>query len=553
MLKRLDLHSVGIMNLKYVTLSERSYNTHLPLVNEYICARFAAGEVTDPKIVRDILDSLFAFQVERFKQIVDQNKNLGFLYFVHNIHESWVVIRYQKDFKNPDIKKHFTNNEINDIAATGRVLRIVIEGILEEKFKDSITDSFLNNCTDDPSYVHVLEDLLFLGIQLMNLKELVNRLNRFEKSLTISISQEGRVMYNMYVPYHGVFNLLNRLVTSYDTNTYDVVNDSLNNCLMGVFGNNLKVFLNTLNTDSAFYEKEDFIENVIHVLGREKADPFYAGLTLTSRNKLSIKDSFINMQDVNRFTYRPILEFVDGSNNVCWLLGHWAAYESVRQLYSFGLLWKRLPSEWKSQSGLQPLLDWVDDNREKIMMSILVDSLKENKVNYDVNLRYLMGKKGQSVTIKEKPGEIDLLFLDDKNKIIYVCECKNSLPRTEMFYWLNEYKQIEEKFEIKLAKKLDWIKKNKQLVKNHFMEKFKLNIDLLEWRVEAMFIFMTPSLYMYDALFKTLSTVDFIKFLKNSFVYEYPDLDAELADGTPYKIPYPYLKSLDLLIEKGIL
>lgn len=553
MLKRIDFHSVGIENLKYVTLSERSYNIYIPLADQYVCAGYAAGEITDPKIVKNILNSLFDFYTEKLEQLIGQNKSLGFLFFVHNIHESCIVIRYQNNRNDPDVKKYFTEEERHLFPIMERIIRIVIENILEEKFSTSITDDFLNNCTDDPYYVNILEDILLIGKQITDLKEIISRLNRFEKAVTIVITQEGEIKYSYPEPYNSLFYILTRWVSGGNNNFYDVVRDSLENSLMSVFGNNLKMFLNSVRGGSVIFRKKDFIKYRVHVLGREKADLFYGGLTLTSKNKLPLKESFRRMQEGNRFTYRPILEFKDSNSDVCWLLGYFAAHESVRQLFLFGLLWKRIPVEWKSQNGMRILLDWADEHREKIMISILVDALKENKISYDVNIKYFINEKGQGVTIREKPGEIDILFLDDKNKIIYVCECKNSLPRTELIYWLSEYKQIEEKFEVKLSKKLNWVKLNRQLIKNHFSKKLKIDVDLSGWRVEAMFIFMTPSLYMYDSSFKAMSTIDFIEFLKNDFFHEYPDLNAELADGTPYKISYPYLKSLDRLIEDGIL
>jgi hypothetical protein len=181
-------------------------------------------------------------------------------------------------------------------------------------------------------------------------------------------------------------------------------------------------------------------------------------------------------------------------------------------------------------------------------------SLAARQVVHDTGIKSLLDARGNAFTIVTPGlGEIDVIFLNEAEKVIYVCECKNNRPRFDVFYWRSEQRQFAEKYEAQLARKHEWVAANKIRVQEHFNRKFGQRYDFSDWTVEGLFLLMTSSIYKYDGSFLVLTVEDLSSFLENGFVFRYPSLGFRHRGREEYVIHYPYFKNLHRMLQEGTL
>ena len=245
---------------------------------------------------------------------------------------------------------------------------------------------------------------------------------------------------------------------------------------------------------------------------------------------------------------------MDEDGNPYWIVGSGKTYESIHALQTNALLWGHLPNEWKSNAAMRQFAKELELRREGLMIDQIAAVLDRHQVVHDTNLKHLLNGKGQAFNIATAGlGEIDLIFLNQADKVIYVGECKNNRPRFDVFYWKGEQRQFAESYEAKLARKRAWVQEHKQQVQEHFNHKFKTDFDFTDWSVEGIFLLMASSIYKYDGSFMVLTVKDLPQFLDNGFAYRYPFLEFHRKDRSTYEVHYPYFKNLHRLAEEGII
>ena len=516
-----------------------------------------ATRVTDPATVRGVLDSIFDYMLQQFERVVSKAVgDVSFLMFVHRMHESSVLIADLYHSEDEEIRTQLTEEDFKELPVVRRVLKLIMEAVLPEQLEKAITMEQLISSKTSRKHVPLLEELLYLGLQVIEAKEHINIATMFEKSIALVSTWKTLLSIRTASPYHHIFDTIQRDIAAYPNVEYEEVNRELDDVLSSSFGCNLaelQKYMPGLGT--GIIGRDDFLKELGFIDERlEAVRPFYAGLTLTAINKLSLVDSFKKMQTNNRLIYRPLIEFNDHNGNAYWIVGSGKTLESLRALQTNALLWSQLPSEWSASDEVKAFVKDLEKRRESLMIQQIVEQLVSHETPHDTSITSLLGPKNQGLNIvKNGPGEIDIIFLDEARKIIYVCECKNNRPRFEVFYWKSEYKQFVEKYEPQLERKHKWVTEHKDLVQGHFLEKFGKGFDFSEWSVEGLFLLMTPSFYKYDGSFKALTIVDLEEFLENDFVYDYPVLGFKRSDNSTYTIEYPYFKNVHRLIAEGVL
>jgi hypothetical protein len=516
-----------------------------------------ATRVTDPATVRGILDSLFDYMLEQFERVVAKAVgDVSFLMFVHRMHESSVLIADLFHSGDEEVKTQLTERDFQELPVVRRVLKLIMEAILPERLEKEITVEQLMSSKTSRKHVPLLEELLYLGVQVIEAKEFINIASMFEKSIALVSTWKALLSIRTASPYHHIFNTIQRDIAAYPNIEYEELNKELDAVLNSSFGCNLselKEYMPGLGT--GIIGRDEFLEELGFVDDRlEAVRPFYAGLTLTATNKLPLVDSFKKMQTNNRLIYRPLIEFNDHNGNAYWIVGSGKTHESLRALQTNALLWGQLPSEWNASEEMKAFVKSLEKRREGLMIQQIIEHLTKYGTLHDTSITSLLGPKNQGFNVvKNGPGEIDIIFLDEERKEIYVCECKNNRPRFEVFYWKSEYKQFVEKYEPQLERKYKWVIEHKELVEGHFSEKFGKKFDFSDWSVKGLFLLMTASFYKYDGSFKALTVVDFAEFLDNDFTYEYPVLGFERDDKSTYTVEYPYFKNIHRLIAEGVL
>ncbi|MDO7877743.1 hypothetical protein Q5H93_23605 [Hymenobacter sp. ASUV-10] len=516
-----------------------------------------ATRVTDPATVRGVLDSIFDYMLQQFEQVVSKAVgDVSFLMFVHRMHESSVLIADLFHSGDKGVKTQLTEADFKELPVVRRVLKLIMEAVLPDQLEKAITMEQLMSSKTSRKHVPLLEELLYLGLQVIEAKEFINIASMFEKSIALVSTWKALLSIRTASPYHHIFDTVQRDIAAYPNVEYEQVNAELDAVLHSAFGCNLtevQKYMPGLGT--GIIGRDEFLNELGFVHEQfELVRPFYAGLTLSAANKLPLIESFKKMQTNNRLIYRPFIEFNDQNGNTYWLVGSGKTLESIRALQTNALLWGQLPPEWTSNEEVKAFVKDLEKRREALMIEQLIEQLVRYGVTHDNSITSLLGPKNQGFNIVKKgPGEIDIIFLDEARKVIYVCECKNNRPRFEVFYWKSEYKQFVEKYEPQLERKHSWIIGHKDLVQGHFSQKFRKEFDFSGWAVEGLFLLMTPSFYKYDGSFKALTVVDFEEFLDNDFVYDYPVLGFQRSDESTYTIEYPYFKNVHRLIAEGVL
>jgi hypothetical protein len=139
------------------------------------------------------------------------------------------------------------------------------------------------------------------------------------------------------------------------------------------------------------------------------------------------------------------------------------------------------------------------------------------------------------------------VFINEVDKIIYVCECKHNRSRFDFFNWKRDYHNFKDKYELQLTNKIRWIDENKTLLLEHVELKYCATIEIKnEYVVKGIFIINAPTIYMYDCLYPTLTLKNFQELINGNYrpkQFIYIDRNNEKKI-----IEMPYFQNIDDLM-----
>lgn len=555
MLKKFNLPNLGWYGANYVTVDYRFRDIYWKEMTQRVRTKLGTGHITRPDVVRSMLDELLAYVLEQFQRVSEKGRSLGFLLFVHTIHETSVPLVQLALHEHPDVLRVLDEEERRELPGVRRVLKLLMEELLPAKVEQKMSTDLPERAKPTRQNVVLLEELLYLGIQALTLKEFINSSVMSPEAVVIVSSWKKMLSIVYAFPYNKLLWKINEDIAEYPNVEYESMSDELDVALEKDFGTSLTHFLSLMpdQAGSGLIPREDFL-NELGYSGDELEllRPFCAGLTLSAANKLPLQESFKKTQQNARLLYRPILEFNDRDDNTYWLVGRAKTIESKGVLQTNAMLWGELPQEWLSGQHFQQFVADAEQKREATMVCQIAELLDQHELVYDTSVKYLLDERGMGVSLQKKDlGEIDIIILDQVQKRIWVCECKNNRPRHEVFYWLSEHRYFVKNYEPKLTRKHIWISEHVELVQSHFEHKKGVKLDLTGWTVEGLFLLMTPSFYKYDGLFLTLTVRDLEEFLENDFTFDYPVFRYERKDRSIGEIKYPYFKNLHRLAASG--
>lgn len=225
--------------------------------------------------------------------------------------------------------------------------------------------------------------------------------------------------------------------------------------------------------------------------------------------------------------------------------------ESLSQLstncFPFGLF----PEEWKTNKDLKKFIENINNTHDKILQEPIIEIIDHNSFPYELDIKSYQTHKKQFININNDIGDIDILFLDPWNMIIYVCECKHNRSRFDYNNWKRDYANFKGKYEEQLERKVNWASQNIEVIENHFnlrKENPIPKIDLSGYSVEGIFIINAPTLYMFNSKYKCYTIYDFSKLMKGETVYMNFQLTVEDQDKS-YIIEHPYFDNIDKIKE----
>lgn len=533
---------------KKVVLPNYDYNEkYWPIVSDIVFKEIGESELKEPVQVQELLKKCFSKLCSILDEKINEQKKASFYIFCQYLHEDSIDI-WQEQINGNDL-----GDIEEDFAASRRILKI----ILEQSCKVNLvgTPNFYNEIqVNFNSYTEYLEELLYIGSWCYILSEFVSRSQLFPSSIGLKY-EDGGLSILTYQPFPELFNFVFEEKEKHNSDV--VLSDSINGfikLLKAVFNvdyNNLSSFVNRQIENPIYRFGLNNINSIIEELHSELqydkdfSTVFYNGLKINKNNCLNIEDCFLKNQHENRHVFRPILElFIDGE--IYHMIGRNKWIESLTLLSTNSFPFGQFPSEWKVYPSIKDFVNEIDNTHDKILEDPIKELLKKAGRIFDSNIESIEQPQNDNISIKNTVGDIDILFLDEKYKIIYVCECKHNRSRFDLNNWKRDYSNFKSKYENQLERKANWVKDNTIVLENHLKLKNpeRTDLDISQFETRGIFIINAPTIYMFNGKYRAFTISD-IKDLLNE---QYVDVTFKFTNESSGKtiiVEYPYFDNLE--------
>jgi hypothetical protein len=540
-----------IIDNKKVVISDDKYKyNYWPELTAYIKGKYFIDtvKISEPEKVQEVLKDCFSFLCGKLGHLINNEERFSFYLFCHNLHEDSIdiFIKQLEGFSLPFNEEKF--------AGARRILKIILEQSTRYDLK-GCPNFFEEMKSNMFEYSEQLEKMLYVGEWAFISSEYVARSQLFPKAIAVSI-ENNEITFLTNQPYELLFSHIFKELPKHDSHV--VLSDCIDD-----FKSLIKEKYNITYDHLCYFIAEiinkpanklgvtilpDIIDNIKAntKVNHDFIDSFYKGLTVSKINALDIEKCFYNNQDLNRHMYRPILEYMI-DNKTFHVIGPNKWKESISQLSTNCFPFSLFPEEWKTNKDLKKFIQNVDNTHDSILQEPIIKMLDQNSFPYEVDIKSFQTHKKQFININNDIGDIDILFLDPWNMIIYVCECKHNRSRFDYNNWKRDYSNFKEKYEKQLERKVNWATKNVDVIENHFKlrkENPIPSLDLSDYTVEGIFIINAPTLYMFNSKYKCYTVYDFSKLMKDQPVFMDFHLTVEDQDKT-YVIKHPYFDNID--------
>ena len=532
---------------KNVVFPDYSYaDKYWPILTSLVFEEIADEEIKIPNKVESLLKKCFEKFCSIFNQkIIEQNK-ASFYIFCQYLHEDSIEL-----WKKQTDGFSFGNSE-EDFAASRRGLKIILEQSCKLNLIGN-SNFFLEIRSNIYDFTAYLEELLYLNTWSFILSEFVSRSQLFPGSIGINIA-DNKLNILTYQPYPELYKFLFHEMNSHNSDI------ALSDSIIGfsqILKDKYQVDFGILSSFVAqqlqqkkyrfgLIRMDDIINNiqVQFKFDKEFLTVFYNGLTINKLNSLSVEECILKNQHENRHVFRPILELtVD--DQIYHMIGYNKWIESITLLATNCFPFGQFPVEWSIYEGINDFVKEIKNTHDKLLENPIIEILRKKEKVFDSNIVSFKQPKNH-ININNSIGDIDILFIDDKYKIIYVCECKHNRSRFDLNNWKRDYSNFKTTYENQLERKVNWVNQNKEIIEHHlkilYSEKF--NSNLTEFAVLGIFIINAPTVYMLNGRYRAFTISDF----KDLMEEQYTDIKFELTiegTGKHYFIEHPYFDNIE--------
>lgn len=266
-------------------------------------------------------------------------------------------------------------------------------------------------------------------------------------------------------------------------------------------------------------------------------------MTISSENALSIEECILRNQHENRISYRPIIQLSIDTQKY-WVIGNGKWSESLATLTTNAIPFGKCPHEWLKYTEIEKFIRKVSNHHDKVLEDPIESSLVEHGIKYDRNLKALRRSVSEYVRIDQAGvGEIDFIFIDEENEILYILECKHNRSRFDMFNWRRDYENFKNYYELQLEKKISWCRENINVINYHFTKKYNdQSLNINHFLIRGTFIINAPTIYMLNGKFRAFTIKNFKDLLNGEYVDRIFLLKYE--NGKETLIRHPYFDNL---------
>ncbi len=539
---------VPIENMLMVSPNFLYSEKYWTILSNYVSTTYGTSEITEPKLVQNILKECFKLLEKEFLSLINTQNKASFYLYVHNFHENSIEL-WQKEVNGVKLDINKT-----DFNATRRILKIILEQSCALNLVGAVNfgDEMFQNRFE---YLQQLEELLYLGYWAIGISEYIARGQLFPKSIGIRVkNKELNIL--IYPIYKHLFDFIDKDIPRHSSKV--VLDDTITEfkqILKVTLGLDYDILASITNEQLSnpnyrfgVMKIQDLIDFFVKEknYNREYLTDYYNGLTVTSNNYLSFENCIIKNQDIHRHTYRPILQ-MNIDNQVYCIIGRNKWLESMLLLSTNAIPFGWYPNEWQKHIGIKNFVNQQEDRHDSILEIPIMELLEKYCFKFDNNVKSLKQLKGNNINIDKKQGigEIDIIFLDEKDDILYICECKHLRSRFDVNNWKRDYSNFKDKYETQLDNKTNWAEQNIDNIRQHFIKKYNLDdLDLSNYEVVGLFVINAPTLYMYNGKYRVVTILDFENILTGNFI-DKKFLFTDENTGKETLITYPYFDSID--------
>lgn len=525
-------------------------------LSKYLIDKHGKEHFTDQLKVEEILFDGFDFLIQNFKQLISTEKKFTFFLYTHWLHEQSIQI-YVKALGGFKLEKIGES----EFAMYRRILKL----ILEQGCDIDLEWGGMPTGEEVLVMYEKIQELIYLGTWLYEFADKISFQKMIEECHQIYFDEEDLLVVDWQYHYGQTYNqLFPMLVEDYKKGTFDEqavyeLRAKIEECFNIKYDYAGGIIFEIQKHHSPQAPDLQTIEpyilplNLIQAYGisKELAETFYAGLTISRNNKLTIEDAIRKPHSTKRYMFRPILVYKIGGVDRA-LVGKEKFVESIMVLSTNAIHWNAMLDEWLNLDCIKSFINEKGNEHDKILEDKIEDIVKNKGFLYCRNIKsfkQLAGKNNINID-NNIAGEIDLIVVNHKLKTIYVADAKYNRARYEAVGYRMDYTQFinpekpNKTYEAKLTKKTNWVSNNIDVLKEHLCVIYnKTDIDLNGYKVEGIFIINTPTFYMFNGQFKAITLKQFGDFIDGK--YEYPDLfivDGEGDDEILMMVRHPYFR-----------
>lgn len=541
----------GNDGIEMVWFTEEINQCYIIHISRIIKNKFGKGSFNSKEHVNLILNLLFKELIDQAKFILNNESSLAFYQYIQVLHEdsNKVVIEH-------NLKKIFPECEVETFYVYRRVLKFIIEQstcillIPGEPLKSARI-----RC------LKKLEELIHIGYLLFsfsNLQASIGLLGNY--AVEVFFNEDSLYNIDYKYPINEILikcssiNKELRIGAIFDQNGHK----DFNGAFKKIFGAEIFYLVNLvedmhredisrnneLYPQASSFELKSLVYNYAHNTGitKEIATEIISGLILSETTKCTIEESIFQPHNIRRHLFRPIIQWKILDHPKMVVVGKLTLQQCLNSLAINAIGWEKFPPEWNNNAFRSYVLGKKRENG-MLLENIVEQKLKKLNLIYDRNIKSLIDKNGQGMSIENDAcGEVDFIFI--KSNIIYICDSKYLLDKHDFNNWKGDYNKFvdgKNNYNDKLLKKKAYLENLKARVFEHLeykSGKALVNKDYLIF--DVFFIVNTPTFYMFNSPIDIIPITAFERKIKGEEIF--PPFKIETGKDKYIEVTHPYFK-----------
>jgi hypothetical protein len=282
----------------FIFYDSRSVDKYHPALSKHIEAKFGAGVFKDQTIVKSILEEYYNWCADALEKIMAENNDMLFVNYLFAYHESSILL-WMRALGGEDLQANYGINE-EDLSMNRRIFKLALEQTCAINYT-KISKASLKLIRQ---FDEIIGDLLYVGTELYNAAQFLAETKMVPDILEAHIEKDGLFKIIRTSHTESLFNsLFSQMRDDFgkgimDTEGVKQLKEEINKCF-GIdydFAAHQVVYIKRHHSPQNWkfqtIEPGILVQNLI-AKGTSKvnAENFYAGLTLSNNNKLTVKES----------------------------------------------------------------------------------------------------------------------------------------------------------------------------------------------------------------------------------------------------------------------